>query len=100
MNLIPGKITVTGVQKTVILNCGCKAVSNVPTIEVDMGGEVNIGLRPEDMVCSDDDDYLYRGTVNILEALREVTVLYFTHRGGREAVIAKLPGIHSGLRGR
>jgi alpha-glucoside transport system ATP-binding protein len=37
--------------------------------------------------------------VNILEALGEVTVLYFEPQDGRDAVIAKLPGIHSGLRG-
>jgi alpha-glucoside transport system ATP-binding protein len=99
MNLIPGKITVTGPQTTIALEGGGIAVSDVPTKDDDMGRVVNIGVRPEDMVRSEDSDYLYRGTVNILEALGEVTVLYFEPQDGRDAVIAKLPGIHSGLRG-
>jgi len=64
-----------------------------------MGLRVNVGVRPEDLVETER-DYLYDGTVNILEALGEVTVLYFTPEHGRDAVIAKLPGIHDDLRGK
>jgi len=99
MNLIPGKITVTGAKTTISLDGGGIAISDVPTVDDDIGRIVNIGVRPEDMVRSEDDDYLYRGTVNILEALGEVTVLYFEPQDGRDAIIAKLPGIHNGLRG-
>ena len=37
--------------------------------------------------------------VNIVEALGEVTVLYFEAAAGRDPSVAKLPGIHNGLRG-
>ena len=34
-------------------------------------------MRPEDLIASDDDDYLYQGEVDLIEALGELTVLYF-----------------------
>ncbi len=98
MNLIPGEIVATGAQTTIKLDREGVAVSNVPTTEADLGLQVNVGVRPEDLVTSED-GYLYDGTVALLEALGEVTVLYFEPEHGRDPVIAKLPGIHDGLRG-
>jgi len=61
---------------------------------------VNLGVRPEDLVASDDADYLYRGKVEITEALGELTVLYFARDAAGAQVLAKLPGIHSDMRGK
>jgi alpha-glucoside transport system ATP-binding protein len=65
-----------------------------------MGKKVNVGVRPEDFVESQGEDHIFRGKVNITEALGEVTLLYFEKVGDADAVIAKLPGIHGDLRGR
>ncbi len=100
MNLLPGRITATGARTTVELEGGGSARSDVPTDEADMGAEVNLGVRPEDLVETDGADFLYEGEVEILEALGEVTVLYFRAAEGGAPVIAKLPGIHGDLRGR
>ncbi|MEM1387573.1 MAG: sn-glycerol-3-phosphate ABC transporter ATP-binding protein UgpC [Pseudomonadota bacterium] len=99
MNLLPGKITATGQQTQIALEGGGTALSNVPTTEQDMGRAVNVGVRPEDLVEANDGAFLFEGKVNILEALGEVTVLYFHPQGGRDPVIAKLPGIHMNMRG-
>ena len=99
MNLIPGKITGTGAQTEVTLENGVKARSHVATVDSDMGRAVNIGIRPEDFVPGDATNCCYTGKVAITEKLGEVTLLYFEPQGGRDAVIAKLPGIHNGLRG-
>jgi alpha-glucoside transport system ATP-binding protein len=61
---------------------------------------VNVGVRPEDLVPTDDADFLYEGAVDYTEALGEVTILYFHAEPGETPVIAKLPGIHADLRGR
>ncbi|MGH1329389.1 MAG: ABC transporter ATP-binding protein [Paracoccaceae bacterium] len=98
MNLIPGKIIATGAKTKVDLGNGAVAISSVPTTKADMGLDVNVGVRPEDMIAAKK-DYLFDGTVGFVEALGEVTLLYFTPQEGREAVIGKLPGIHDGLRG-
>ena len=98
MNLLPGKITGTGQQTTIELADGGVAVSNIPSLDEDMGKDVNIGVRPEDMVATDD-SYIYRGKVNITEALGEVTLLYFEPVGEADPVIGKLAGIHKDLRG-
>ncbi len=100
MNLIPGEIVGTGAQTTIKLDREGVAVSAVPTTDADMGMKVNVGVRPEDLVEATGDDYLYDGTVALLEALGEVTVLYFEPEHGRDPVIAKLPGIHDDLRGK
>lgn len=97
MNLLPGEITGTGTVTTVKLAGGGSARSNYPTQASDLGLQVNIGVRPEDMLIAEGDDYLYEGRVNIVEALGEVTLLYYD--ANPEPVIGKLPGIHSNLRG-
>ena len=101
MNLLPGKITATGDQTTVEMDGGGTAVSNYPSQADDMGKSVNIGVRPEDFVDSQDPaNRIYTGTVNITEALGEVTLLYFAPDGDADPVIGKLQGIHKDLRGR
>ena len=98
MNLLAGEIVGTGAQTTVKLVGGGTAVSAVPTQAADKGLKVNVGVRPEDMVVAQGDTYLFEGTVNITEALGEVTLLYFDKVGDNDAVIGKLPGIHRDMR--
>jgi alpha-glucoside transport system ATP-binding protein len=98
MNLLQGEIIKTGKQTTVKLASGGTAVSSIPTKSEDKGLQVNVGVRPEDMIETSD-DFIYEGTVKIQEALGEVTLLYFEKSGNGENVIGKLPGIHTGLRG-
>ncbi len=101
MNLLPGKITGTGERTTVEVSNGGTAVSDIPSRPEDMGKEVNIGVRPEDFVAADPNaGYIFKGTVNITEALGEVTLLYFDPQEGRDPVIGKLQGIHNELRGK
>ena len=100
MNLLPGKIIGTGEQTTIEMDQGGKAVSNYPSLPEDMGKTVNVGVRPEDMVAAQDgQDRIFRGKVNITEALGEVTLLYFEPQGDADPVIGKLQGIHKDLRG-
>lgn len=99
MNLLPGKITETGNITTVTLDGGGTAKSAVPTQTADKGLQVNVGVRPEDMIAVDSDP-LFSGTVNFSEALGEVTLLYFKSPGSDASIIAKLPGIHTDTRGK
>jgi len=63
-----------------------------------MGAPVNIGVRPEDLVQVEG-DYVYQGKVGFVEALGEVTLLYFESENGADPVIGKLPGTHKDVRG-
>ncbi len=100
MNLLPGKITGTGDQTTIEVEGGGIAVSDYPSRPDDMGKAVNIGVRPEDFVSTHEGEQrIYRGKVNITEALGEVTLLYFEPQGENDPVIGKLAGIHKNLRG-
>ncbi len=102
MNLLPGEVIGTGTLTRLRLYNGEEVTSTVPTRDSDMGLSVNIGVRPEDLTedTEGDDGAVIDTTVNIVEALGEVTVLYFTPEAGRDPLIAKLPGIHAGLRGK
>jgi len=99
MNLLAGEIVGTGKETTVKLDGGGTARSAVPTQTADKGLRVNIGVRPEDLLSTDGEDYIFEGKVNITEALGEVTLLYFAKVAENDAVIGKLPGIHADLRG-
>ena len=98
MNLLPGKITATGAQTTVTLDNGGTAVTAIPTTDADIGKVVNIGVRPEDFTATDG-THIFKDTVDIVEALGEVTLAYFERDRG-EHIIAKLPGIHHEIRGK
>jgi len=99
MNLWPGTITGTGAQTTIDLGDGHSAVSSVPTTDADMGLDVNVGVRPEDLLASDG-AVIFTGNVNFIELLGEVTQIYFSEKSQGEPVIAKLPGIVRDLRGK
>ncbi len=99
MNLLPGTITATGETTTVTLDDGGVAISSIQTDAADEGKKVNIGVRPEDLNITDGTP-IYSGLVDFTEALGEVTLLYFAVPDGREAVIAKLPGVQRNLRGK
>jgi alpha-glucoside transport system ATP-binding protein len=97
MNLMAGEIAETGAETVIRLDNGGTARSAVPTNAAEKGAKVNIGVRPEDLVASDK-DWLFKGDVEITEALGEVTLLYFKKQGDNPSVVAKLPGIHAELR--
>ncbi|MCO6381925.1 MAG: ABC transporter ATP-binding protein [Vannielia sp.] len=99
MNLIPGKVVETGAVTAVELQSGVVAHSAVPTEAGDMGAEVNIGIRPEDLRQGSDADCCFKGVVEYTENLGEVTLLYFEPQHGHGQVIAKLPGVHRDMRG-
>lgn len=99
MNLMPGEVVETGSVTTIRLASGGVARSTVPTIGADRGLKVNIGVRPEDLVATEG-EAIFVGDVEITEALGEVTQLYFRRQNDGPVVIAKLAGIHPGLRGK
>lgn len=98
MNLLPGKITKTGAQTTVNLVGGGTAVTDVPTEADDMGKMVNVGVRPEDLVPTQD-EAMVECRVDFTEALGDVTLLYLEDDQNKQSLIAKLSGIHRGMRG-
>ncbi|SFH37493.1 maltose ABC transporter ATP-binding protein/trehalose ABC transporter ATP-binding protein/sucrose ABC transporter ATP-binding protein [Palleronia marisminoris] len=108
MNLLSGKIVETGERTVIRMDGGGTAVSHYPSTESDKGAEVKVGVRPEDFAVAEGADYLFEGKVDIVEALGEVTLLYFKTpdtsmedmEKGDAAVIAKLQGVHQNLRGR
>ncbi len=100
MNLLAGEVTGPGAETEVKLGGGGVARVGIATQTADKGRAVNIGVRPEDFrIVTDDTPPVYEGKVDFLEALGEVTLLYFETEGDAEPVIAKLPGIHADLRG-
>ncbi|MBK5928236.1 ABC transporter ATP-binding protein [Rhodobaculum claviforme] len=97
MNLLPAEVVETGARTRVRLASGAEAVAAIPTRDGDRGMAVNLGVRPEDMDLAEGAG-LVSGRVALTEALGELTVLHVAQSGGAE-VLAKLPGVHSELRG-
>ena len=101
MNLLAGEIVGTGETTVVKVDAGGGTITSaVPSQPGDMGARVNVGIRPEDAVRTDGADFAYEGRIDVSENLGEVTLLYFARASeSDDLVIAKLPGVHSGLRG-
>ena len=101
MNLLGGKIVETGENTIVSLNDGGGQITtNIPSQASDKDRAVNVGIRPEDMAPTEGENYAFEGKIAISEKLGEVTQVYFEKQmPEHEPVIAKLPGIHRGVRG-
>ena len=99
MNLIPGEITSTGEHTSLTLEGGGKATAPIATVDSDKGQNFKLGVRPEDMVVTESDDFLFAGKVNYIEALGEVTLVYFQPHSGENPIIAKLPDIQKFSKG-
>ena len=104
MNLLAGEVVETGEVTTVRTAEGNGTITaNIPTRPEDKGLKVNVGIRPEDLVAADGDNYAFADKISIVEALGEVTQLYFdapSSSKDTDTVIAKLPGVHRDLRGK
>jgi len=102
MNLLSGEVVGTGKTTKIRTDQGGGIIiAAIPTQKGDEGMKVEIGIRPEDFVAAEGDDFAFEGRVGITEALGEVTLLYFDSKGstGDDPVIAKLSGIHPSKRG-
>ncbi len=102
MNLVAGEIVGTGEVTTLKVHDGGGTITSaVPSLPEDMGAQVNVGFRPEDVKQTEGEHFAYEGEIEIRESLGEVTLIYFKRAGPDfDPVIAKLPGIHTDLRGK
>ncbi|PTM97730.1 ABC transporter ATP-binding protein [Mycoplana dimorpha] len=99
MNVIPASVTATGATTTVELKGGATATLAIATAPGEAGKSASFGVRPEDLRITTDGDFLFEGTVSIVEALGEVTLLYIEGLVEGEPIIAKIPGIQPVARG-
>lgn len=99
MNLLVGEVIGTGNQTIMSLVGGGKATAPIATVDGDKGKTFKLGARPEDMVITEGDDYLFEGEVSYVEALGEVTLIYFNSPDSGESVIAKLPDVQKFTKG-
>ncbi|WP_331373326.1 ABC transporter ATP-binding protein [Sinorhizobium chiapasense] len=99
MNVIPSTISATGAQTTVTLAGGKSVTLDIATNASENGKKASFGVRPEDLQATQSEDFLFEGTVSIVEALGEVTLLYIEGLVENEPLIAKIPGIPQVNRG-
>ncbi len=99
MNIIPAKILKSGAETQIETTSKGLATLPIPTQSKATNKTYNIGVRPEDVVITTADDYIFEGKINYIEALGEVTLIYLDSPHGDEPIIAKLSGIQSFERG-
>jgi len=98
MNILPAIVKASGAQTSLELENGASAIVPIATTTTDVKLNFSVGARPEDMVVTQADDYIYKGKISYIEALGEVTLLYF-NSDDADPVIVKIPGIQHFKRG-
>ena len=99
MNLLPGEIVETGDNTKVKMDAGGGVVTtNIQSSSESKGLQVNVGLRPEHLVVTDEANFVLESSVRMTEALGEFTQVYFDVDAQGNSAIAKLPGIHRNVR--
>ena len=95
MNLLPAKVIGIGDQARLRLAGDGEVVCPLPLRAEDLGREVLLGVRPEDLRPAAGPGLL-GGRVTRAEGLGEATLAHLDTAAGQ--VVARLPGLHPGLR--
>jgi len=99
MNILPATIEKAG-SSTVIAHVG-GGTASVPIVTpaAATGGTISFGVRPEDLFIARDAKHLFEGTIDYVEQLGEVQLIYIDIGRPNEPLVAKLPGNASVERG-
>lgn len=99
MNILPATIVDSGATTRIALRD--KSLISVPiaTQPSETGKAASFGVRPEDLTIAQGEASLFEGTVSLVEALGEVTMLYVDGPVEDQPVVVKLPGIASVAKG-
>jgi alpha-glucoside transport system ATP-binding protein len=93
MNIMPATISAAGDATRIKLKDASEVTVDVATASSEQGKSASFGVRPEDLAIATGDEFLFEGSVDIVEALGEVTLLYVAGPVENEPVVIKLPGI-------
>jgi alpha-glucoside transport system ATP-binding protein len=93
MNIMPVTVTGTGEATRIKLKDGSEVTVDVTTSASEQGKSASFGVRPEDLTVATGAESLFEGSVDIVEALGEVTLLYVKGPVEDEPIVVKLPGI-------
>lgn len=96
MNILPATIEQTG--EPLVLRHASGGVAHLATRVPMALGPVSFGVRPEDLVMTDETDALFEGRVELVEQLGEVQMIYLDI-GRDRTLVAKLPGTANVPRG-
>jgi alpha-glucoside transport system ATP-binding protein len=89
---IPATIEQAGESAVISLAGGKQVDTGIAVPESDKGKKASFGVRPEDLTISTGSDFLFEGTVSLVEHLGEVTLLYVEGLTEGEPIISKLTG--------
>lgn len=89
MNTMPCTV-VSGGDAPTVKPDGCETVAVRAAIPAGAtGSKGTFGVRPEDLEIANGDDVIFRGTIDIVEQLGEVTLIY-VDVGAPEPIVAKI----------
>jgi alpha-glucoside transport system ATP-binding protein len=100
MNILPVDFKRAGEGSQIMMPEGYHVDLEIATPANAEGQKASFGFRPEDLtIVEGEGAYLFEGTVTLVEALGEVTLLYIDAIGSDEPLTVKLPGIVDVARG-
>jgi ABC-type sugar transport system ATPase subunit len=92
MNTLPGKIEAGGTEARVTPQGGMSVKVQEMIPQSAIGKPATFGVRPEDLTVTNGDNAIFKGKVEIVEKLGEVTMIYVDCGNPEEPIVAKLDG--------
>jgi ABC-type sugar transport system ATPase subunit len=92
MNILPAPVDQAGATTVVSHAGGRRASVPIATPASAQGTEISFGVRPEDLSLATGENALFEGTVDYIEQLGEVQLLYVDIGRPDQPLTAKLPG--------
>jgi multiple sugar transport system ATP-binding protein/alpha-glucoside transport system ATP-binding protein len=99
MNILPATVEETGAST--VVRHAARRVASVPIAAPAAmhGASISLGVRPEDLFIADGTGHLFEGTVDFIEQLGEVQIVYVDIGRGDQPLVAKLAGNEEVVRG-
>lgn len=92
MNIMPATIRGGGSQTEIEVGAHSGVTVPIATANSELGNKAYFGVRPEDFLLAEGDEYIVKGSIAFIESLGEATLLYVNSEGCTDHIIAKLPG--------
>ncbi|MBB4010191.1 ABC transporter ATP-binding protein [Allorhizobium taibaishanense] len=99
MNILPVTVVDAGPETRIALKDRSTLSVPIAVPAADAGKSASFGVRPEDLTVATEGPALFEGTVSLVEALGEVTMLYVDGPVEGQPVVVKLPGIANVTKG-
>lgn len=93
MNIVPATVVQTGVSTWIEVQGAGKWSVSIETTDNVLGDSSYFGVRPEDLIITDSEEWIIEATISYIEELGDQSLLYLHIGADKHLLVVKVPGM-------